>query len=92
MQEKINGRNAVSGKIAGSCSLVIVEPAPDVKRVDDWALDVAVPVTVKRYENVRKKRKKNGCRVCIYSYLKRLTSRIPHSFQIIRKFRDKVKG
>lgn len=26
------------------------KPAPDVKRVDDWALDVAVPVTVKKLQ------------------------------------------
>lgn len=67
LQEKINGRNAVSGKIAGSCSLVIIEPAPDVKRVDDWALDVAVPVTVKRYENVRKKKERKTAVVCVYT-------------------------
>lgn len=67
LQKKINGRNAVSGKIAGSCSLVIVEPAPDVKRVDDWALDVAVPVTVKRYENVRKKKERKTAVVCVYT-------------------------
>lgn len=65
--QEINGRNAVSGKIAGSCSLVIVEPAPDVKRVDDWALDVAVPVTVKRYENVRKKKERKTAVVCVYT-------------------------
>lgn len=33
---------------------LLLKPALNIKRVDDWALNVAVPVTVKNYKNVRK--------------------------------------
>lgn len=33
---------------------LLLKPAPNIKRVDAWALDVAVPVTVKNYKNVRR--------------------------------------
>lgn len=33
---------------------LLLKPAPNIKTIDDWALDVAVPVTVKNYKNVRR--------------------------------------
>jgi len=33
---------------------LLLKPASSIKRVDDWALDVAVPVTVKNYKNVKR--------------------------------------
>lgn len=52
-EKKINGRNIVPGKNVGP-SLFVTKPASNIKRVDAWALDVAVPVTVKNYKNIRR--------------------------------------
>lgn len=74
MREKINGRNAIPEKMLALACLLL-KLAPNIKRVDDWALDIAVPVTVKNYENVRK------AAVVYIQLLERLIFAVPYFFR-----------
>lgn len=93
MRGKINGRNAVPEKIASSCLLVIVEPVPNVKRVNDWALDVAQFLLLLNTTRMLEKERLS----CMYIQLSRKIDReglifaVPRSFQTIRKSRNKIK-